>query len=184
MGMAGQAYDASLPATGPVQRRDSAPGHRLPQDSLQGLGLGSAWIADIDFVMLAAAGEPVLISEGHPLRQAAGPVGVRPYVHNLDAQPFPEAKMVERGTRPFFAMLPFGPSLSPIARSTVRTRLSWRGDSWAKTSVNFAGVAPTGKEVSVPFCILSEVEGSKIRQARVYFELPALMAQLGAGPGM
>jgi len=49
----------------------------------------------------------------------------------------------------------------------VRTRLSWRGDSWAKTSVNFAGVVPTGKEVSVPFCILSEVEGSKIRQARV-----------------
>ena len=41
------------------------------------------------------------------------------------------------------------------------------------------------KEVDVPLCVSYDVEGDQIKRGRVYFELPALMAQLGIamGPG-
>ena len=42
----------------------------------------------------------------------------------------------------------------------------------------FAGVPPTNKSVRVPLCVIYDVESNKIRRARIYFEVPALMAQL------
>ncbi|MFN2220589.1 MAG: ester cyclase [Anaerolineae bacterium] len=49
----------------------------------------------------------------------------------------------------------------------------------------FAGIAATGKEFRVPLCVVYDVEDDKIKQARIYFEIPALLAQLGVemGPG-
>jgi predicted ester cyclase len=43
----------------------------------------------------------------------------------------------------------------------------------------FAGIAPTGKDVTVPLCVCYDVEGDKIKRARIYFETDALRAQLG-----
>jgi len=43
----------------------------------------------------------------------------------------------------------------------------------------FAGVAATNKVVRVPLCVVYDVENDKIKRGRVYFEIPALMAQLG-----
>jgi steroid delta-isomerase-like uncharacterized protein len=43
----------------------------------------------------------------------------------------------------------------------------------------FAGVPATGKQFRVPLCVVYDVEGEQITRARIYFEIPALMAQLG-----
>jgi steroid delta-isomerase-like uncharacterized protein len=44
----------------------------------------------------------------------------------------------------------------------------------------FAGVPATGKQVSVPMTVVYEVADGKIVSGDVYFEIPALLAQLGA----
>ena len=49
----------------------------------------------------------------------------------------------------------------------------------------FAGIPATGKEVHVPLCVVYDLENDQIKRARVYFEMPALLQQLGIpmGPG-
>ncbi len=47
----------------------------------------------------------------------------------------------------------------------------------------FAGIPATGKNVRVPLCVVYDVEGEKIKRARVYFETPALLQQLGVKLG-
>jgi steroid delta-isomerase-like uncharacterized protein len=47
----------------------------------------------------------------------------------------------------------------------------------------FAGVPATGKEVRVPLCVVYDLENDEIKRARVYFEMPALMQQLGVSMG-
>ena len=42
----------------------------------------------------------------------------------------------------------------------------------------FAGVAPTNKDVRIPLAVAYDLEDGKIKEARIYFELPALLAQL------
>jgi steroid delta-isomerase-like uncharacterized protein len=42
----------------------------------------------------------------------------------------------------------------------------------------FAGVPASGKQVRVPLCVVYDLRGVQISRGRVYFELPALMAQL------
>lgn len=44
----------------------------------------------------------------------------------------------------------------------------------------FAGVAPTGKEVRVPLAVIYDIRDDKIVEGRVYFETPAFLAQVGA----
>lgn len=46
----------------------------------------------------------------------------------------------------------------------------------------FAGVTATGKEVRVPFCVVYDLVDERIERARVYFEIPVLMEQLGVAP--
>ena len=43
----------------------------------------------------------------------------------------------------------------------------------------FAGVAPTGRSVRVPLCVVYEEDGGRIRRGRVYFETAVLLQQLG-----
>ena len=49
----------------------------------------------------------------------------------------------------------------------------------------FVGIPATGKEVRVPLCVVYDLENDQIKRARVYFEMPALLQQLGIemGPG-
>ncbi len=44
----------------------------------------------------------------------------------------------------------------------------------------FAGIQATGKDVRVPMCVVYDIEDGKIKQGRVYFEMPVLLEQLGA----
>lgn len=46
----------------------------------------------------------------------------------------------------------------------------------------FAGVAATGKEVRIPLCVVYDFRDGRIARGRVYFEIPAFLAQVGAAP--
>ena len=43
----------------------------------------------------------------------------------------------------------------------------------------FAGIPATGKDFRVPLCVTYDLENDLIKRARIYFEIPQLMAQLG-----
>jgi len=47
----------------------------------------------------------------------------------------------------------------------------------------FAGVPTTNKDVHVPLCVVYDLANGKIKNARVYFETPALLKQLGVPMG-
>lgn len=71
------------------------------------------------------------------------------------------------------------------AAATTRTMLFGEnnamveGDFVGKHIGEFAGIPATGKDVRVPICVVYDLENDKIKRGRVYFEMPALMAQLG-----
>jgi predicted ester cyclase len=46
----------------------------------------------------------------------------------------------------------------------------------------FGGMAATGREVRVPYCMVYELEGEKIRALRGYMPMDVLMRQLGESP--
>jgi len=52
------------------------------------------------------------------------------------------------------------------------------GDFVGKHIGEFAGIAPTNKFVKVPLCVVYDLENGKIKRARIYFEMPALLTQL------
>ena len=47
----------------------------------------------------------------------------------------------------------------------------------------FAGIPATGKDVNVPLCVVYDLENDLIKHGRVYFEMPALLQQLGVPMG-
>jgi steroid delta-isomerase-like uncharacterized protein len=59
----------------------------------------------------------------------------------------------------------------------------FEGDFVGKHIGEFAGIPATGKDVNVPICIVYDLENNQIKRGRVYFEMPALMAQLGVSMG-
>ncbi len=42
----------------------------------------------------------------------------------------------------------------------------------------FAGIPATNKDVRVPLCVIYDLEDDKIKKARIYFELPAMIEQI------
>ena len=57
------------------------------------------------------------------------------------------------------------------------------GDFVGKHIGEFAGIPATGKDVRVPLCVVYDLENDEIKRGRVYFEMPALMQQLGVPMG-
>ena len=53
------------------------------------------------------------------------------------------------------------------------------GDFVGKHIGEFAGIAATGKDVNVPLCVVYDLANDQITRGRVYFEMPALLQQLG-----
>lgn len=47
----------------------------------------------------------------------------------------------------------------------------------------FAGIPATGKDVRVPMCVVYDLANDQIQRGRVYFEMPALLQQLGVPMG-
>jgi len=71
--------------------------------------------------------------------------------------------------------------------ATANTRVTLFGEANAMIEADFigkhigefAGIPATGKEVNVPLCVVYDLENDLIARGRVYFEVPALRAQLG-----
>jgi steroid delta-isomerase-like uncharacterized protein len=57
------------------------------------------------------------------------------------------------------------------------------GDFVGKHIGEFNGIPATGKDVRVPLCIVYDLTNDQIKRARVYFEIPALLQQLGISMG-
>jgi len=57
------------------------------------------------------------------------------------------------------------------------------GDFVGKHIGEFAGIPGTGIDVRVPLCVVYDLANDQIKQGRVYFEMPALVQQLGAAAG-
>ena len=57
------------------------------------------------------------------------------------------------------------------------------GDFVGKQIGEFAGIPATGKDVRVPLCVVYDLDNDQIKHGRVYFEMPALLQQLGVGMG-
>jgi len=72
------------------------------------------------------------------------------------------------------------------ATATTRTTLFGEsnamieGEFVGKHIGEFAGIPATGKSVSVPICVVYDLEHDQIKRGRVYFEMPVLLQQLGA----
>jgi steroid delta-isomerase-like uncharacterized protein len=45
----------------------------------------------------------------------------------------------------------------------------------------FAGIPATNRSVRVPLCVVYDLVGGQITRGRIYFEIPALVAQLTGG---
>ena len=75
--------------------------------------------------------------------------------------------------------------------ATATTRVTLFGENNAMVEGNFvgkhigefAGIPATGKDVRVPLCVVYDLENDQIKQGRVYFEMPALLQQLGIQMG-
>jgi steroid delta-isomerase-like uncharacterized protein len=59
----------------------------------------------------------------------------------------------------------------------------WEGDFVGKHIGEFAGIPATGKDVRVPLCVVYALEDEQIKRARIYFEMPVLLQQLGVQMG-
>ena len=59
------------------------------------------------------------------------------------------------------------------------TNAVWEGTFIGQHIGEFAGIPATGKDVQVPLCVVYDVENDQIVAGRIYFEMPALMQQLG-----
>ena len=55
------------------------------------------------------------------------------------------------------------------------------GDFVGRHIGEFVGIPATNKHVRVPLCVVYDLEDDLIKQGRVYFEMPALLQQLGVG---
>jgi predicted ester cyclase len=53
------------------------------------------------------------------------------------------------------------------------------GDFVGKHIGEFAGIPAIGKDVCVPLCVIYDLENDQNKRGRVYFEMPALLQQLG-----
>ncbi len=58
----------------------------------------------------------------------------------------------------------------------------FEGHVVGKHTGEFAGVPATGKDVNVPIAVSYDLANDKIQRARIYFEIPVLMQQLGIAP--
>jgi predicted ester cyclase len=57
------------------------------------------------------------------------------------------------------------------------------GDFVGKHIGEFGRIPATGKDVRVPLCVVYDLENDLIKHGRVYFEMPALLQQLGVPMG-
>lgn len=83
----------------------------------------------------------------------------------------------------YFYHIAFEATATPRVRLFGENNAMIEGDFVGKHIGEFAGIPATGKDVNVPICVVYDLENNLIKRGRVYFEMPALMAQLGVSMG-
>ena len=96
---------------------------------------------------------------------------------------------VHKGPEAVEGMLNYFYSLAFDARAEIREVIYGENSASAEFDLvgkhvwEFAGIPATGKDVRVPLCVNYNLEGGKIKSARVYMEMPVLLQQLGVELG-
>ena len=74
----------------------------------------------------------------------------------------------------------------PVVRRTVVTDgvALLEADFVGRHIGEIGGVAATGRDVKVPYCVVYDIQGERIAALRVYFPVAALMQQLTANTGV
>ena len=62
----------------------------------------------------------------------------------------------------------------------IRNTRSAEADFVGKHSGEFAGVAASGKDVNMPYCVVYDLDEDKITALRLYFPVDVLLQQIGA----
>jgi predicted ester cyclase len=77
----------------------------------------------------------------------------------------------------------FNASFTPSTTLFGENNAMVEGDFIGKHIGEFSGIPATGKDVRVPMCIVYDLANNQIKRARVYFETPVLLEQLGIPKG-
>jgi len=77
----------------------------------------------------------------------------------------------------------FNASFTPSTTLFGENNAMVEGDFVGKHIGEFSGIPATGKDVRVPMCIVYDLANNQIKCARVYFETPVLLQQLGIPTG-
>jgi steroid delta-isomerase-like uncharacterized protein len=64
--------------------------------------------------------------------------------------------------------------------NTVVLEMTWRGKQTGQLQTPGGPLAPTGKSIEIQACQIIEVEGTKAKRIRHYFDMATLLQQLGA----
>ena len=78
----------------------------------------------------------------------------------------------------YFYHVAFDADAETISEIYGEGKAVFEGTFVGKHISEFAGIPATNKNVRVPLCVVYDLENNKIKKGRVYFEMPALMAQL------
>jgi steroid delta-isomerase-like uncharacterized protein len=62
---------------------------------------------------------------------------------------------------------------------TVVLEMTWKGTHRGALKTPTGSIAPTGKQIDVPACMIVEVENEKAKSTRHYFDMATLLRQLG-----
>ncbi len=96
-----------------------------------------------------------------------------------------------RGPEAVFQMLHYFYNVAFDAKAENKNQIVadgqavWEGDVVGKHIGEFASIPATGKDFRVPLCVVYDLENDQVKRARIYFEIPVLLQQLGVqmGPG-
>jgi steroid delta-isomerase-like uncharacterized protein len=88
-----------------------------------------------------------------------------------------------QGMLHYFYHVAFDAKADAVTRLYGESNAMFEATFVGKHIGEFAGIPATGKSVRVPLCVVYDIEDEKIKRGRVYFEMPALMAQLGIEMG-
>jgi len=88
-----------------------------------------------------------------------------------------------QGMLNYFYHIAFDATAAPHVTLFGENNVVWEGNFVGKHIGEFAGIPATGKDVRVPLCVVYDLENDQIKRGRIYFEMPALFAQLGVKMG-
>jgi steroid delta-isomerase-like uncharacterized protein len=83
----------------------------------------------------------------------------------------------------YFYHVAFDATAAPRTTLFGENNAMVEGEFVGKHIGEFAGIPATGKDVRVPLCVVYDLENDQIKRGRIYFEMPALLQQLGVQMG-